>query len=232
MRRQDLAVTLPWVEQGTTVLLDAASHADLAAPSFLPGWTGADVVAHVACNADALGRLLVWGRTGVVTPMYASAQARDEEIAAVSDLPHDALRTRMATSAVRLADSLAAIDGPVWEARVRSARGRELPVREVPWMRTREVWLHALDLAEDLSLQDLPETLRDELFDDVVDSYVERAATPKVELSCSGRTLTLGTDGLPQQVSGDRDEVLQWLTGRRAHPTPRPSVGPPMPPWL
>lgn len=232
MRRHDLAVTLPWVRQGTTVLLDAVARADLAAPSRLPGWNGAQVAAHVACNADALGRLVRWGRTGTVTPMYASRQAREEEIAAVSALPHDALRTRVVTTAARLADDLALVEQPAWDARVRGASGRELPLREVPWLRAREVWLHAVDVGPQLCLQDVPGEVRDELLDDVVGSYVDRAATPRVELSCAGRAWSLGTDGAPQQLHADRDDVLQWLTGRPAQPTSRPPVGPPMPSWL
>jgi hypothetical protein len=59
--------------------LDTAS---LAAPSLLPGWTRAHVLAHVARNADALVNLLTWARTGQPRPMYADRQQRDAEIEA------------------------------------------------------------------------------------------------------------------------------------------------------
>lgn len=49
-------------------------------PSYLPGWSRAHVVAHVARNADALVNLLIWARTGIETPMYASGDQRAREI--------------------------------------------------------------------------------------------------------------------------------------------------------
>ena len=45
-------------------------------PSLLPGWTRGHVLTHIARNADGLGNLLRWARTGITTPMYASREAR------------------------------------------------------------------------------------------------------------------------------------------------------------
>ena len=69
-----------WVDRGTRLLLDVVDTLDDAAldrPSGLPGWTRRHLLAHVASNAEALGRLLDWARTGVENPMYASPEARD-----------------------------------------------------------------------------------------------------------------------------------------------------------
>ncbi len=41
-------------------------------PSLLPGWSRGHVLTHIARNADGLGNLLVWARTGVETPQYPS----------------------------------------------------------------------------------------------------------------------------------------------------------------
>ena len=55
-------------------LLDDARtipEAELRAPSLLPGWTRAHVLAHVARGADAMRNLLIGagpGRTGRLTP--------------------------------------------------------------------------------------------------------------------------------------------------------------------
>ena len=57
------------------------------APSLLPGWSRAHVLTHLARNADAMINLLLWARTGVVTPAYASAEAR------VADIEKGAVRT-------------------------------------------------------------------------------------------------------------------------------------------
>ena len=75
--------TLPWVDTGTALFLETVaglSDTDLAAPSGLPGWTRAHVAGHVARNADALGNLVTWARTGVETPAYASPEQRAADI--------------------------------------------------------------------------------------------------------------------------------------------------------
>jgi len=56
------------------------------------------VVTHIAANADALCNLLHWARTGEERRMYASAQARDEGIAAGALLPAAELRARFERS--------------------------------------------------------------------------------------------------------------------------------------
>ena len=63
-------------------LLDGLPDAAFAEPSALPDWTRGHVVAHVALNALALTRLVHWAATGVETPMYASPEARNADIAA------------------------------------------------------------------------------------------------------------------------------------------------------
>lgn len=77
------AATLEWAAKGTAAF-EAAVHwltdSGLTMPSYLPGWSRAHVVAHVARNADALVNLLTWARTGVETPMYASGDQRAREI--------------------------------------------------------------------------------------------------------------------------------------------------------
>ena len=57
------------------------------APSHLPGWTRGHVLTHLARNADGLCNLLVWARTGVATPQYASYEDRDAGIAAGAGRP-------------------------------------------------------------------------------------------------------------------------------------------------
>ena len=51
------------------------------APSLCEGWTRAHVVTHIARNADALSNLVHWATTGEPTPMYASPESRDADIA-------------------------------------------------------------------------------------------------------------------------------------------------------
>jgi uncharacterized protein (TIGR03083 family) len=53
----------------------ALGDAEVRGPSLLPGWSRGHVLTHIARNADGLGNLLRWARTGAETPMYASAES-------------------------------------------------------------------------------------------------------------------------------------------------------------
>src|SRR5260370_5494576 len=71
------------IDQATQRLLDAARvipEPDLRAPSLLPGWTRAHVLAHLARGADAMRNLLIGARSGQARPAYASAEAREAAI--------------------------------------------------------------------------------------------------------------------------------------------------------
>jgi len=95
------ADVLAWWRDGERTLhtaVEALPDPDLAGPSLLPGWSRQTLLAHLARNADALVNLLTWARTGVETPMYASAGARDEEIAETAARPASEVRAEFAGS--------------------------------------------------------------------------------------------------------------------------------------
>ena len=225
--RHDLALTLPWLAAGTARLVDALDAADLAAPSGLPGWSGAHLAAHLTGNAEALRRLVAWGRTGIETAMYATPEARTAEIETDARLAHERLRARVRQSAAALDEDLGAVSD--WTAQVRSARGRVIPLLELPWMRVREVWLHAVDATPGATVDLLPGALQDTLLEDVAGSYADRPATPRLVLQVGDRRWDLGSEGPPQQVAATREQALGWLTGR---PSPDPRELPAVPPWL
>lgn len=207
---------LPLMEAGTAYFADRLRGADLARPSGLPGWTRAHVVAHVACNARAIGRLAHWARTGVETPMYASRQARDAEIEAVAaqqGLPELAERT-----ARELSDALGELTGPQWQAEVRTAQGRLVPASEIVWMRCREVWIHGVDLATGGSFADFPAELVDGLLTDVA----ARGEPPAITLVATDRDRAwhIGEQGV--EVRGTAAGLAAWVTGRA--PAPRPDA--------
>src|SRR5580658_6811383 len=83
---------------------------DAAAPSLLPGWTRGHVLTHIARNADGLRNLLIWARTGVQTPQYASAEARETEISAGSGRTASELAADIASSAKELTDLARELD--------------------------------------------------------------------------------------------------------------------------
>src|SRR5690349_18912052 len=128
-----------WTAGELTVagLVERLTDDELAAPSALPDWSRAHVVAHLARNADALVNLLDWARTGVETPMYPSREARDAGIEATVALPPAELRADYAAACARFAEAVEATPAEAWTATLRNMQGRELPASDVPWMRAK-----------------------------------------------------------------------------------------------
>jgi maleylpyruvate isomerase len=218
---------LAWMVGGERFLRDHITD-DLAAPSLLPGWTRAHVVAHLVGNAHALVNLLDWARTGVETPMYASRQARDADIDRRASLPSADLRDEAARSSERLLAAAAALPASNWEAPVRTAQGRTVPVSEVRWMRAREAWIHTVDLDAGASFADLPPELTDALLSDVTVPVGAADGCPAVLVAPTDRdrTWSLGA-GAPTTVRGRAADLLGWVLGR-----PSTVDGPELPRWL
>ncbi|MEQ3553829.1 maleylpyruvate isomerase family mycothiol-dependent enzyme [Pseudonocardia nematodicida] len=230
--RHDTTATLPWMRAGTTHLLavvEKLSDDELTAPSTLPGWTRAHVIGHVARNAEALGRLTAWARTGVETPMYADPAQRAAEIEESAGRPPSTLRAELAATAADLDDALSGLTGDQWRAGVRSALGRAIPAAELPWMRIREVWLHAVDLGTGASVEDLPAGVVDLLLDDVTGALSGKDGCPALTLAPDDRdrTWTLGVGEATHRESGPAAGLAGWLTGRLAA-----GERPALPRWL
>ena len=218
MDRNDVTVTLPWMGAGTEFVcrvVDALPDDVLRGPSALPGWSRAHVVGHLARNAEALTRLANWARTGVETPMYASPDQRGADIETSAVYPVDRLRTELISTADELDAAFAELDQTAWRASVRSALGRPIAATEVPWMRVREVWLHAVDLDAGARLEDIPGAVVDSLLDDVATALSAKDGCPAAVLSPTDRDRTwpLGLGG-GVQLHGTAAALLGWLTGR------------------
>jgi maleylpyruvate isomerase len=230
--RHDVAATLPWMREGTAHLLavvDKLGDQDLRTRSALPGWSRAHIIGHLARNAEALARLAGWARTGVETPMYADREQRAAEIERSSALPADTLRTQLTDTAAALDTALTGLTGAQWHAVVRSALGRAIPAAEVPWMRIREVWLHAVDLGTDTRMDDLPADVVDLLLDDVTTALSAKDDCPALHVAPTDRARTwpLGGPEPTGAVSGTAADLAGWLTGRITAPD-RPAL----PRWL
>jgi maleylpyruvate isomerase len=218
LRRGEALVTAPaelldWWRRGEEHLgtaLGRLTDEELDAPSLLPDWTRQRLLAHVARNADALVNLLTWARTGVETPMYASPEARDRQIAETSARPAGQVRAEVLAATGRLAAAVQGMPAEAWSAQVRTAQGRAVPAAEVPWMRAREVWVHAVDLAAGVDFADVPDDVLAALVDDVFRMWDCRDHVPDVAVFAGDREW--GTGALA--VAGTLPEVTAWLTGR------------------
>lgn len=205
--------------------LDQISPKGMVDPSLLPGWSRTHVAMHVVHNAEGFMRLLEWARTGVENPMYPSRAQRDQEIeeAAKHTGGEDAIA--IAHEVVEeLDEAFEAMTEADWTNRVVSGRGDDIVATEIPWLRTREVFIHALDLGIGATALDFPAAIVDRLLDDIAPIWEKKGLTTHYSLELldrdQGRTIRTGTaiqDGEhsePVVVSGEAAEVLSYLMGR------------------
>lgn len=212
------AMELAWARRGTAYFarrLNELTDDDLDAPSLLPGWSRRHLVAHVGYNARALSRLCEWARTGIETPMYPSTTQRKAEIERGATLPARALRNLFAHSEVHLNVEWRDLTDEQWNSHVKTAQGRVVPARETAWMRTREVWVHTVDLDNGGSFLDFPSDLLGELLADVQRTWARRQEHVDLTLAPTGsRPIVIGDAG--PTISGSLPDVVRWLTGRGA----------------
>lgn len=203
------ADTRRWTAEGTTLLCaEVAGLGEDAfdAPSLLPGWTRKHVVAHVAANADAIANLVRWAATGVETPMYRSADERAAGIARGASLPTPELVSWLRASSDALDTAMQELSETQWAREVRTAQGRVVPATETPWMRAREVYVHAVDLDTGVTFADLPAEFDAALCDDIRNKR--------------------GLLELPAEVAGaPLPELTAWLAGRRHAIAGAPALG-------
>jgi maleylpyruvate isomerase len=217
----------------------------LAAPSRLPGWRRAHVVGHLARNADALGNLFSWATTGVERRMYTSVEQRAEGIEVSAAQAPDGLRADVVAASARLVHTIETLPAEAWDAPVRTARDRPITAADVPWMRIRETWVHAVDLGTGASFADVPAPVVIELLAEVVGGLAGREDSPPVTLvdAAGSRSWELGpgsaaqhAGGEPVEVSGQPAALLAWLIGRSAgedlSTSPAGAALPHVPAWL
>ena len=226
--------TLAWMADGTGKLLaDLAGLPDaaLAAPTALPGWTRRYLLSHVAANAGALRNLAHWARTGEERRMYSSNEQRDADIAAGAQLPAAGLRAWVASAASDLAADLDALPAPAWDAKVITAQGLTRPASEIPWMRVREVYVHAIDLGAGTGWTDLPAEFLAALLDDVTARRSAKGGGPALAVAAtdSGHVWEVTGAGAAVPVSAPLADLAAYLTGR---PAPALSSAPALPAWL
>lgn len=206
------------------------------APSALPGWTRAHLLSHVARNADGLGNLLTWAKTGVETPMYTTDTARDEGIEAGADRSAAAIVADVVDSGERFTDLAAALPDEAWAGEVRDRQGRPVTGEGVLRKRLVELSIHLVDLGSGYDFDRVSGLLGQE-FEVVVSSAIASygEGLPAVLLVAVDGDGTrhewrMGT-GDPAKVTGAPGDVLAWITGRAEESTLDGEV-PPLPHWL
>jgi len=147
------------IDQATQRLLGTAriiTEPDLRAPSLLPGWTRAHVLAHLSRGADAMRNLLVGARSGQHRPAYASAEARQADIEYGAGLRPDELVADLAASAMAWRTIARQLPDEAWQVPVRGPDWVPFPAAQLLTRRLVEVELHHCDLGAGYAPADWP----------------------------------------------------------------------------
>ena len=212
---------LRWVRAGNTLARDAMAgltEEALVAASGLPGWSRKHLVAHLAANADALGNLVRWAATGVPSPMYASPGQRAADIEAGARRPGEELVEWFDRSAAALDAAIDALTDDQWHAEVVTAQGRAVPATDIPWLRAREVMVHAVDLRTGLAFADLPADFLVSLVYDIVAKRSAAANGPALMVAPTddGSRWVVDGTGPTTTVTGTLACLTAYLAGRSA----------------
>jgi maleylpyruvate isomerase len=208
-----------WMQLGADLVNNAIANfdeRDLAVDTQLPGWTRKHVIAHLAANGDAIGNLVHWAATGQVTPMYSSPEARAADIEIGSRKSGSELVLWFGESAAKLNAGMSALTAEQWGHEIVTAQGRTVPASETPWMRSREVMIHAVDLDSGIEFDDLPEEFLRALCDDIVNKRASVDGPAAIVLiSDTSDEWTLPGAGDPVQVTGSLAAITAYLAGRQ-----------------
>jgi maleylpyruvate isomerase len=137
------------LDTATQRLIDEArllAGGDLRAPSLLPGWSRAHVLAHLARGADATRSLLAGAAAGQHRPAYRSHADRDAAIDRTAAAGAEDLVDDLAGSATALRTVARQLPGQAWRYQVQGLGGGRFPASQLLVRRLTEVELHHCDL--------------------------------------------------------------------------------------
>jgi|SRR4051812_18206077 maleylpyruvate isomerase len=222
--RERAVAALPEASARLVRTVDGFHGDDWLAPSLLPDWTRAHVVAHLGLNATAMARAL----HGLVADeddpeprtMYDSDDQRAHDIAELADLDASDIRGRLLAGVTLLQEAIDAVPADRWDTRVeRTPGGRTMRAGAFPGMRWRELEIHHVDL--DAGYQ--PSGWSIDFAEHLLDAMTKRLAPEQpfeVKPLDSKRSWLVG-DGESEYpvpvVTGPAADLGWWLTGR---PTP------------
>jgi maleylpyruvate isomerase len=137
------------IDDATQRLLGTArviAEPDLRAPSLLPGWTRAYVLAHLARGADAMRSLMIGARDGQDRSAYVSAPTVTADIEQAARQKPAELVADVAAAAMALRTIAGQLSGEAWRYPVRVPGLAPFPAGQLLVRRLVEVELHHCDL--------------------------------------------------------------------------------------
>jgi maleylpyruvate isomerase len=206
---------------------------ELTAPSRLPDWSRAHVLAHIAGAAASRRRLLDAARAGQVGRQYASEQSRAAGIERTAAMPARELRAHLLDAVESLLRAIAEYPHGDWDRPGEWLGAGRRPVSGVVPSMRREIEYHHVDLGAGYRPDEWPEDFVAGELPRVLQIMSRRPDVPQIRVVVGDRSWQLG-DGRLATVAGKAPQVLAWLTGRAEQSEalqvdPRRCL-PPMPP--
>lgn len=199
-------------------LLAAAAGLDeaaVAAPSVLPGWNRAFVLAHVEGVARAMGRQLEYAAQGETIEFYDDGfDGRNRDIERRAQRPVDEQLRSLTEAVEAVVARFAALQGSGWDARIAYRNGT---ARDGGFALWRELVIHASDLDTGRTSLDWDNTFCHYLFGFLAARIPDGTALKLQPLGEQPRTLSSGP-GTPARtvvVTGLLQDIAAWLAGRK-----------------
>jgi maleylpyruvate isomerase len=225
-------------EAALLAAVQGLTDAEAGAPSQLPGWSRAELITHLARNADGMRRVAEAAMQGEVGEQYPGGrEERDAAIAAGRGKAAAEVVSDLAQAVEWLHETWAAVPDDVWgrPGRVSVGVGQVVTVADTVSRRWLEVEVHRIDLGLGASPEDWPLPFVDNALPRHVARLPELAQEPadgrwvlwaddlslawSVSALAGGVTVSRFTEGDPPPdviLRGPGHQVLAMLMGRDA----------------
>lgn len=212
----DIEATVHLLQDASARLIrtvDGFTDDDWGAPTLLPGWTRAHVVAHLALNSEGLVAALGGVVAGEPVSMYSSQEGRDGDIEELAGAEPAELRDRMLAGVTEFDDAAAAVPEDRWGTSIERTPGsdRTFVAAATLGMRLREVEIHHADLGTGYPHREWPTAFSAQVLDAMTKRGAVREPFTAAPTDLDG-TWTFGQGG--PTVSGSAADLAWWLTGR------------------
>lgn len=188
--------------------IDTLSDAEMAAPSLCEGWSRADVIAHLASNGRTLVKLIDWATSGEPQQLYASPEARNEEISALAALPREELINNFREAAEFFAEQSDRLTGELAIDEV-DLHGKVIPATSIVALRISEIVVHHHDLDTAWTIAEAdPDSQLNAVEAAVRTMRAKNAPGMSIETE-EGDAWVVGDGSL--KIRSDREGLIEWL---------------------
>lgn len=188
--------------------IETLSDDEMTAPSLCENWSRADVIAHLASNGRTLVKLIDWATTGTEQQLYASPEARNEEIAALAALPRVELIENFRQAAEYFAEQTERLSGDLAVDEV-NLHGKIIPATSIIALRIAEIVVHHHDLDTAWTIEEADPDSQLNAVEAAVRTMRAKDAPGMTLVTEEGDEWVIGNGDL--RVRSDREGMIEWL---------------------